>query len=230
MPATSPTLSPTLSAMVAGFRGSSSGMPCFDLTDQVGTDVRGLGEDTAADAGEQRLAAGTHAEAEHRHGDLDQRQRFADHRPDPVQEGEPEGDVEQAQADNGQAHHGSGAEGDLQAFVERLLRRLAAVRLLAQVAVFMPNQPAKPEKKPPVRKANGTQWHFARPNRRRHASRPQITTKEERPPAYHRCIVASEDRRWRLAHVAGDLLHGRKNRSKQGKNTQATSKAAFVRG
>mmetsp|Transcript_36511 Transcript_36511/g.90093 ORF Transcript_36511/g.90093 Transcript_36511/m.90093 type:complete len:205 (-) Transcript_36511:827-1441(-) len=31
MPATSPTLSPTLSAMVAGLRGSSSGMPCTTL-------------------------------------------------------------------------------------------------------------------------------------------------------------------------------------------------------
>ncbi len=31
MPAQSPTLSPTLSAMVAGFRGSSSGMPCSTL-------------------------------------------------------------------------------------------------------------------------------------------------------------------------------------------------------
>ena len=32
----------------------------------------------------------------------------------------------------------------------------AAVRLLASVAVFMPNQPASPEKNPPERKANGT--------------------------------------------------------------------------
>ena len=31
MPATSPTLSPTLSAMVAGLRASSSGMPCSTL-------------------------------------------------------------------------------------------------------------------------------------------------------------------------------------------------------
>ena len=31
MPATSPTLSPTLSAMAAGFRGSSSGMPASTL-------------------------------------------------------------------------------------------------------------------------------------------------------------------------------------------------------
>ena len=34
MPATSPTLSPTLSAMVAGFRGSSSGMPASTFPDK----------------------------------------------------------------------------------------------------------------------------------------------------------------------------------------------------
>ena len=34
MPATSPTLSPTLSAMVAGLRGSSSGMPASTLPDR----------------------------------------------------------------------------------------------------------------------------------------------------------------------------------------------------
>ena len=33
----------------------------------------------------------------------------------------------------------------------------AAVRLLASVAVFMPNQPARPENKPPEMKAKGTQ-------------------------------------------------------------------------
>ena len=34
MPATSPTLSPTLSAMVAGLRGSSSGMPASTLPER----------------------------------------------------------------------------------------------------------------------------------------------------------------------------------------------------
>ena len=38
------------------------------------------------------------------------------------------------------------------------LRMVAlAVRALAYVAVFMPTKPARPLKKPPVRKANGTQ-------------------------------------------------------------------------
>ena len=36
------------------------------------------------------------------------------------------------------------------------LRAALAVRAEAEVAVFMPINPANPEKKPPVRKANGT--------------------------------------------------------------------------
>jgi hypothetical protein len=62
-------------ANVVGDRGRVAlvvfGNAGFDLTDQVGADVGGLGEDTAANAGEQRLATGTHAEAEHRDGDFD---------------------------------------------------------------------------------------------------------------------------------------------------------------
>ena len=38
----------------------------------------------------------------------------------------------------------------------RLLRAALAVRALAYVAVFIPKKPARPLKKPPVRKANGT--------------------------------------------------------------------------
>jgi hypothetical protein len=39
----------------------------------------------------------------------------------------------------------------------RLRSAPAAVRLLARVAVFIPNQPARPEKNPPEMKAKGTQ-------------------------------------------------------------------------
>ena len=38
----------------------------------------------------------------------------------------------------------------------RLWRAALAVRAEAYVAVFIPKNPAKPEKRPPVRKANGT--------------------------------------------------------------------------
>ena len=54
MPAQSPTLSPTLSAITAGLRGSSSGMPGLDLPDEVGADVGGLREDAAAEPREDR--------------------------------------------------------------------------------------------------------------------------------------------------------------------------------
>ena len=75
----------------------------FDFTDQVGADVGGLGEDAAAHAGEQRLAAGTHAEAEHGHGDRDQPQRLVtQRRHEPVEHGKPQGNVQKPQADDRQ--------------------------------------------------------------------------------------------------------------------------------
>ena len=50
MPAQSPTLSPTLSAMTAGLRDRLQ--ECrLHFADQVGTDVGTLGEDTAAETG-----------------------------------------------------------------------------------------------------------------------------------------------------------------------------------
>ena len=63
MPATSPTLSPTLSAIVAGLRGVVLGDARLDLADEVGPDVGRLRVDAAADAGEQRLRRSAHAEA-----------------------------------------------------------------------------------------------------------------------------------------------------------------------
>ncbi len=66
MPAQSPTLSPTLSAITAGLRGSSSGMPGLDLADEVGADVGGLGEDAAAQTGEDRDQRAAEAEADER--------------------------------------------------------------------------------------------------------------------------------------------------------------------
>ena len=59
MPAQSPTLSPTLSAITAGLRGSSSGIPASILPDEVGADVGGLRVDAAAETredGDQRAA------------------------------------------------------------------------------------------------------------------------------------------------------------------------------
>ena len=62
MPAQSPTLSPTLSAMVAGLRGSSSGNAGLDLADEVAADVGALGENAAAETGEDRDQRGAETE------------------------------------------------------------------------------------------------------------------------------------------------------------------------
>ena len=70
MPAQSPTLSPTLSAMVAGLRGSSFGNAGFDLADHVAADVRTLGEDAAAETGEDRDQRGAEAQRDQRVDDV----------------------------------------------------------------------------------------------------------------------------------------------------------------
>ena len=66
IPAQSPTLSPTLSAMTAGFRGSSSGIPASTLPTRSAPDVRALGVDAAADPGEEAHQGGAEQEADHR--------------------------------------------------------------------------------------------------------------------------------------------------------------------
>ncbi len=95
----------------------------FDLADEVRADVRGFREDTAADAGEEGLGTCSHPEAEHRNGDVDQRQGFIAEYigPDVIQESKPQCDVNQPQADDGQAHDGPRTEGDLQTLIQRLL-------------------------------------------------------------------------------------------------------------
>ncbi len=128
MPATSPTLSPTLSAMVAGLRGSSSGMFGLDLADEIGADVGGLGVDPAADPGEQGLRRGAHAERDHRGRDDDEVMPAVRQRVEMTEDDEPDRDVEQGQADDDQAHDRAAAESDPQAGVERVLGRVGRPR------------------------------------------------------------------------------------------------------
>ncbi len=91
----------------------------FDLADQVGADVGRLGEDAAADAGEQGLGRSAHAEGQHGGGDDGE---LADaFRDEMAQDDEPQRDVQQGQADDHQAHDGAGAEGDLQPLVQGVL-------------------------------------------------------------------------------------------------------------
>ena len=63
IPATSPTLSPTLSAMPPGLRGSSSGMPSTTLPAMSEPTSAGLRVDAAADAREERDRGGADREA-----------------------------------------------------------------------------------------------------------------------------------------------------------------------
>ena len=66
MPAQSPTLSPTLSAIVGRVARIVLGNAGFDLADQVGADVGALGEDAAAETGEDRDQRGAEAERDQR--------------------------------------------------------------------------------------------------------------------------------------------------------------------
>ena len=143
MPAQSPTLSPTLSAMVAGLRGSSSGMPGLDLAHEVGADVGRLGEDAAADAEEQREQRAAEAEPDEDRG----RGVLEDHDDDRG--------AEQAEADGEHAGDATGAERDLERGRQRArLRAAAAVRTLPRTARLMPMKPVSPESRQPAMNAS----------------------------------------------------------------------------
>jgi hypothetical protein len=66
MPAQSPTLSPTLSAIVAGFARVVLRDAGLDLADQIGADIGALGEDAAAESGEDRDQRGAEAQRHER--------------------------------------------------------------------------------------------------------------------------------------------------------------------
>ena len=95
----------------------------LDLAHQVGAHVGSLRVDAAADTGEEGLRRGSHAEGQHRRGDDDQLLRSG-HIGEVVEDQVPERDIEQAEAHDDQSHDGAAAEGDLQAAVERLARRM----------------------------------------------------------------------------------------------------------
>ena len=83
-------------------------MPGLDLADQVGADVGGLGEDAAAETGEDGDQRAAEAEADQRVdgllvGEVDQHQRAV-----------VAGDAEQRQADDEQAGDRAALEGDVE--------------------------------------------------------------------------------------------------------------------
>jgi hypothetical protein len=142
MPATSPTLSPTLSAMVAGLRGIILGNAGLDLADQVGADVGRLGVDAAADAREQRDRAGTHGVAADDLGEvqeLDVAMRRA------RRTGSTSADADHAERRHRQAHDGAAEERDAQRLALPDSFAAAAVRTFAFVAAVMPKKPASTE-------------------------------------------------------------------------------------
>ena len=117
MPAQSPTLSPTLSAITAGLRGSSSGMPGFDLAHQVGAHVGALGEDAAAQAREDRDQRGAEGEADQRLHDVCSSSfiRFGACGRAHAGTRKKPGNAEQAQADDQHAGDRAALEGDCRA-------------------------------------------------------------------------------------------------------------------
>ena len=146
MPATSPTLSPTLSAIVAGLRGSSSGMPASTLPTRSAPTSAALVKMPPPTRANSAWLLAPMPKQSITVGDFDEAADRCQRTPSAEQE-EPQRDVEQPEADDDQAHDGAGAEGDLQTLVERFFAA-NAVRAEAFVAVFMPNQPHRPEKNP----------------------------------------------------------------------------------
>ena len=125
MPAQSPTLSPTLSAITAGcavvLRNAR-----LDLADEVGAHIGGLGEDAAAEPredGDERAAEGEPDEVVH--GRL--RGVVEPAGEDPVVAG----DAEQAEADDEQAGDRACAEGDVGRRLDAAASRLGGARVRA---------------------------------------------------------------------------------------------------
>lgn len=106
--------------MVAGLRGVVLGYAGFDFAHKVGADVGCLGVDAATHTGKESLGRRTHAEGEHRGGDHGHLLGSAHIVNEAVEDDVPDGDVEEAEADNDEAHHRAGAESHAQAPVEAL--------------------------------------------------------------------------------------------------------------
>ena len=88
----------------AGVAGVVFGYARFHLADQVGSNVSGFGEDSAAHAGEQSDGAGPETET--------------GHRADVLKYEEQDGDAQQADAHHGYTHYCPAGEGDAQSGIE----------------------------------------------------------------------------------------------------------------
>ena len=127
MPAQSPTLSPTLSAMVAALRGSSSGNAGLDLAHHVAADVGALGEDAAAETGEDRDQRG--AEAQRDQASRPLRGWWFSRPSGAGQDGVVAGDADQGEARHQHAGDRAGAERQRQALGQALGGRLGGAHV-----------------------------------------------------------------------------------------------------
>ena len=128
-------------AHVVGDHGGVAGVVLgdagLDLAHQVGAHVGALGEDAAAEPGEDGDQRAAEAQRDHR---LQHRRSSSSvpARHAAAQDEVVAGDAEQAEADHQHAGDGAGLEGDVQAGGEALLATPAAVRTLARTETFMP--------------------------------------------------------------------------------------------
>ena len=108
----------------SGVAGIVLGDIVLGLTDQVGTDIRSLGIDTTAYAGKQRLGGRTHTEGKHGGGDGDEIRlgTYPLQQACTIQDEEPSGNIQQGETDDGETHHSTRAESDLETGVKRLTR------------------------------------------------------------------------------------------------------------
>ena len=100
----------------------------FDLADKVSADVCGLGVDTAADAGEERHEGSAHAVHDHDvaelHGIINAEGIAEQEKPD--------GDIQHAETDDGEAHNGTGGERHAETLVQALGGGLRGTRVGAR--------------------------------------------------------------------------------------------------
>ena len=102
----------------SGVAGIVLGDTGLYLTDEVGAHVSGLGIDTAAHTGKQRLCRGSHSEGQHGGGDYHQFLGTVSI-DKMIQDEIPYRNIQQAESHHRQTHDGTGAEGKLKTGVER---------------------------------------------------------------------------------------------------------------
>ena len=92
----------------------------LDLTDKVSAHVGSLGEDAAAHTAKQSHEGSAHAKHDHGVGHI-----LSGQLGDLQQDGQPDGNIQQAQAYHGEAHDGAGGECNIETLVQTLRSSLS---------------------------------------------------------------------------------------------------------